>query len=128
MRRLAFALLAVTATIAIPSTVAAGEPATCSFSSATHTVTITVAPGTDPPISRDDAGHINVNGVWCGGATVTNTDLIEATGGDGLQGVNIDLGHGGFKPGRTNEAGKSDEIEFRINLGGGIGDNVHIIG
>jgi hypothetical protein len=79
-------------------------------------------------VARDKQGHINLNGLWCGGAaTVTNTDVVAVSGDSGLQTLDIDLAHGGFKPGFTNEAGTSDEIEFDVQLGLGY-DVFYILG
>lgn len=70
--------------------------------------------------SRDAAGRILVDGAWCDNdATVQNTDRIAIFAGYGDQGVDLWLREGGFKPGLTNEAGNSDEIEIAVSLGGG---------
>jgi Ca2+-binding RTX toxin-like protein len=74
-------------------------------------------------LSRTQAGHILMGGVWCGGAaTVTNTDSIVAQGNGNINEFLVHLGYGGFAPGFTDEAGTSDEIEFSVALKGGLDD------
>jgi hypothetical protein len=122
MKRILPAILTVAAVIAMPSPVAAGEPATfCDYTAANHRVTVQIVGSpTHTVISRDGLGHINLDGTWCDAtATVTNTDGIIVTGDGDLQTLVIELANKGFKPGFTNEAGKSDEIEFTIDLGPG---------
>lgn len=113
-----------------PSPVAAGEPsATCDYNAASHKVTVDMDGSIAALLVRDGAGHIKVNEVWCDqAATVTNTDSIEVTGDLSDQTLIIDLANKGFRPGRTNEAGKSDEIELSINLEAGGGDSIVIQG
>jgi len=130
MKRLVTAILFAAATIALPSSVLAGDPAVCNFSLATHTVTVDLRFDVGANLTRDVAGHILLNDNWCSSsATVTNTDSIVVNGDDGdSQAIYIGLANKGFKPGFTNEPGKSDEIEFTINLGGGTDDHVFIEG
>jgi hypothetical protein len=110
--------------------VAAGEPVTCNYDSTSHGVRVDLyGDNTSVELKRDVSGHITYGGIWCGGvATVTNTDTVLVIGVAEDQQVQINLSLGGFKPGFTNEAGKSDEIEFTINLGTGSQDKVVITG
>ncbi len=55
---------------------------TCSFDAATAAVTIAVD-GITANVSRTAAGVIRLNGVACGGATVTNTDTIQIAASPG---------------------------------------------
>jgi hypothetical protein len=129
MKHFFMALLAVAATVAIPSPVAAAGSATCDYNSTYHEVTVAITGEVAPYLSHDGAGHITLNNTWCDGvATVTNTDSIVITGDVASQGISIGLGTKGFRPGRTDEAGKSDEIEFTINLGGGSADAITFVG
>jgi hypothetical protein len=101
----------------------------CNYDATYHQATVTLAGDVEPYLARDVAGHITLNGSWCGyAATVTNTDSITVIGDATSQGVELVLANGGFKPGRTNEPGKSDEIEFTVNLGAGAADEIRIIG
>jgi hypothetical protein len=70
-------------------------------------------------IRRNAAGQILIGSQWCDGATVENTDTIYVIGDDRNQHVNLWLHHGGFKPGKTNEPGSSDEIEIALYFSGG---------
>jgi hypothetical protein len=116
MKRLLAAALVVAAISAIPSPVAAAT--VCNYTASTHEVDVGLVGSVIVTISRDGAGHIKVNNTWCdGAATVTNTRHITVNGGLGSQSLTIDLANNGFKPGFGNEPGKSDEIEFSINLG-----------
>jgi len=130
MKRLTIIVAVLAATFAIPSTAAAGEPPrVCAYSALNHKVTITLNGDQNTHVSRDSAGHINLEGVWCGNAaTVTNTDSISITGDAGSQTLFVLLGNGGFRPGFTNETGISDEIEFAIALGSGTSDSLGLIG
>lgn len=91
------------------------------------TAKITMVGASLASIERDDAGHIKVNGSNCGAATVTNIDTISVFGDRAAQEVEIHIGHGGFKPGLTNEPGSSDEIEIYLYLGAG-GNPLRIYG
>jgi Ca2+-binding RTX toxin-like protein len=87
---------------------------TCSFGSAT--VTITVSGGTPTTIVRSGEA-IDVSGSTCGAATITNTDTIDVTVSDtSAPPITIDLSGGPFAPGATNEGDESSEIEFQITL------------
>ncbi len=87
----------------------------CTFSAGTASVTIT-SPNEAATIARTAGGQIEVGGVQCGAATVTNTNKITVTGALGGQGVRIDLDNGGFAPGATAEGSGASEIEFEIDL------------
>jgi len=124
----AFAV-ALAASGAVASPVAAVSGATCVYDGPTHQIQVTLVGDVGPYLGRDVAGHITMNGQWCdNAATVTNTDHITVTGDAESQSVQIDLANKGFKPGYTNEPGKTDEIEFTINLRGGNMDQVVING
>jgi hypothetical protein len=75
-------LVAASMVILSPATALASS---CSYDSTTHTVSITFAAG--PALGdnelRAEGGQITFDGTPCSGATVSNTDTINATGGDG---------------------------------------------
>jgi RTX calcium-binding nonapeptide repeat (4 copies) len=129
MKRFLTAMLAIAAMFAIPAVVAASGTATCDYNATSHEVTVAITGDVMPYLGRDTAGHITLNNAWCdNAATVTNTDSVIVTGDVASQGISIGLANKGFKPGRTDEAGKSDEIEFTINLGGGTMDTLTFVG
>jgi hypothetical protein len=88
---------------------------------------ISAAAGDPVTISRGAGRQIIVDGHWCG-ATVDNIDGIRIRGGDGDQEVRIDLSGGGFAPGASFEPGTDPEIEFSVDLGGGTGDRLTVVG
>src|SRR5436190_4460173 len=109
----------------------------CSFSTHAHVVTVTINSNfaLSVPVvatvtrTADSAGHIQVNGVSCGTATVTNTDRIninDATPGRNAKAV-IDESNGLFEPGFTAESVGFSEIEFALGLGDGA-DTLEVIG
>jgi type II secretory pathway pseudopilin PulG len=98
----------------------AGSSATCDYTASTHRVEVVVTGSGDSYVSENGTGQIHANGVWCDNtATVNNTDRIVILAGAGDQTVNLYWAGAGFKPGFTNEAGDSDEIEVSVSLGGG---------
>ena len=107
------------ALLLVPSLLFAGAPAgavvNCTFSSGTVSVTIT-APNEGATIARTAGGQIQVGGVQCGTATVTNTDKITVAGALGAQAARFDLANGGFAPGATAEGTGTSEIEIEIDL------------
>jgi len=129
MKPISVAILVAAMTMAIPSPVAAGfGSASCDYNATNHKVTISIVDSLQADISRDEAGRIRLEGAWCDNlASVTNTDEIVVTGDSGAQSVHLDLANKGFRPGFTNEPGKSDEIEFFISLGAGS-DSISIMG
>ena len=135
MKRLSAAMLLAVSTIALtlPGSVMAGAGfANCEYDSTNHKVTVTISGEYNAHLSRDTAGHIALDDIWCdGAATVTNTDSVVVTGDSMGQTFWIELADGGFRPGRTNESGKSDEIEFTVDLGAtpfGQVDSVAVLG
>jgi Ca2+-binding RTX toxin-like protein len=102
----------------------------CTYDAANHKVTLAMTGDSSVAthLARDVDGHITVENNWCGAATVTNTDSILVTGDSGNQTLWIVLRNGGFKPGFTNEPGKSDEIEITVTLGGGTNDTIQVSG
>ncbi|MEY2568718.1 MAG: hypothetical protein QOE35_3247 [Actinomycetota bacterium] len=67
-------------------------------------------------------GRIVITGAGvtgCAGRTVKNTDVINVTGTDGAETLDLDLRDGQFKPGKTKEATGSSEIEIAMDLGAG---------
>jgi len=132
MKRLPVAMLICSLALAIPWPAVARTSAVtgCSYNPSDHSVNVSIE-GTvsQTVISRGVDGHILLDDVWCANlATVTNTDVILVGGDEGDQNVLVRLDNKGFKPGFTNEAGKSDEIEFIVDLGGGSSDVFAIFG
>jgi Ca2+-binding RTX toxin-like protein len=90
----------------------------CTYDGAGRVDVVVDGPGPDATLSVARGGAILADGRLCGAATVTNTDTIRVTGvpGSWSQNVKIDLSGGPFAPGRTDEPGTSDEIEFALFL------------
>jgi Ca2+-binding RTX toxin-like protein len=121
--------------LALVSTPAASaDQASCVYTAATHTATITLTPGqriattvSASPTGQIFAGSFGDGGnvVPCGGALITNTDTIVANNSSPSQPLNSFfyigqlISDGPRSPGFTNEPGSSDEIEFQINFGPG---------
>jgi hypothetical protein len=135
-------LIAAIASGAICLLVPSGASAvvSCSFDAGTHTVTATATadadrlglvaiPGATPAIATDpdpdDPFGDSPAPVACGAATVENTETVvinDNSPGDAAR-LSIDMRGGRFAPGFTDEGlFNADEIEFRLNVGGG-GDN-----
>jgi len=99
--------------------VRAGAAINCTYTASDHRVKITITGEHNVDLDRSGSGTLLVNDVPCPRSpTVNNTDRIAIFSGAGHQVVTIFLGNGGFKPGFTNEAGTSDEIEISVSLGG----------
>ncbi|TML07841.1 MAG: calcium-binding protein [Actinobacteria bacterium] len=85
---------------------AAQAATTCSYNSFNHLATVTTFASGDVASVARSGSAIQVNGVACGAATVTNTDLIEvsdASGGDST--LALDLSGGPLAPGFTAQFG-----------------------
>ena len=124
------AAAAAASLLALP---AGASAASCTFDPATAKVTVGAsAANSVTTISRSAAGAIRVDGITCGAATVTTTDLVKVTGGVGLQRIVVDLGGGAFAPGKTAESGSTSEIEFEVDGGTGgefpAGDELRVLG
>src|SRR3954454_18112813 len=120
---------AIAATILVAAPAGAGAATSCSF--AGSTATVTMATINDAATVGRSGSAIQVNGVTCGAATVTNTDAINVTGTiDGGQRVAVDLTGGPLGPGATAEggAGEASEIEAPVDLRSGFGEEVAVIG
>ena len=89
---------------------------TCSFDSATATVSVVTNSRRSNIAAVAATGQIQLNGAPCGGATVINTDQIEVTGPDT---VDVVILTGRFAPGMSPEADGESEIEIAISLGWG---------
>ena len=111
LRRILIAGPLVAASLALPASASAA--ATCSFDAAAAKLTIGMSSG-DTVLRKAISGAILVDGVACG-ATVTNTDTIQATGASGPQRLVIDLAGGQIAPGKTAEPGGTAEIEIVVD-------------
>jgi Ca2+-binding RTX toxin-like protein len=104
----------------------------CSYDPTTHTVSISysgpAAQGEAENEVKVVAGQITFENTACSGATVSNTDTINATGGGGRDLFSVDIGGGLFAPGFTDEGDGTSEIEIHVNPGGGGTDVVKIDG
>jgi hypothetical protein len=93
----------------------ASASATCTFHEPAATVHI-VIPETDTATLSRSGDVILLDGMPCGSATVTNTDLVlfadDQVGPPGKPSVTIDLSGGPFAPGVTQESDGSSEIEI----------------
>lgn len=108
---------------AVPVAVASSW--TCDYFPSTDRVRVVIT-GSGQTSVLENGGQIWVNSTWCDNvATITNTDRISILAGAGDQELNINWNGQGFRPGVTNEAGDSDEIEFSISLGPGT-DELYI--
>ena len=121
MRARAWVPIVLGLTLALGA-VPARADAACAWDGAGHVITVTTTGGF-VNIERD-GGAIEVNGSLCWGpgltfATLNATRRIVVNGGDGDDNVTIMLREGRFAPGFGDEPGGSDEVEFRLNLGGG---------
>jgi hypothetical protein len=122
----------VVLTGAVTAQVAGGRAAdvpTCAYDGGTHSVSVGVARVGSTNLLRV-GNAITVNGVACGGATVTNTDTItlHANKKQTDDNVSIDLRGGYFAPGATPEASGTSEIEIVSDLGGDGGDTIIVYG
>src|SRR6266511_2384207 len=129
----ALALVLVVAAIglvALLSAPAAEAAASCSFNANTAKVTVQLPSDLDHGnLSVGGGGEIEMGGAKCGTATVTNTDTIKVIGAAGSdQLLSINVSGGPFAPGKTDEPGSSDEIEFNVDLGGDLSDGVSVFG
>ncbi len=96
---------------------------TCTLNGSTVSVTLTENRDR-AGIARTETGAIVVDGIPCGTATVTNTDLISVRALEaGRASVSISMARGGFVPGLTAEPSGFSEIEFDLDLGTGAGDD-----
>ena len=87
----------------------------CSFDSATATLTVTLN-GVAGSLIRTGPGQIKVGTTTCTGATVNSTDTIKVNGGDLNDQLTVT---GSFAPGLTAEGDGNSEIEFIFSLGAG---------
>ena len=120
--RMALVGLTIAALAAVPHPALAAT-VSCSWDVGTRTVTVTIT-GQGLATIRNVGGSIEVEGALCFGpnlafATVQGTKRIVVNGDAAGQDLIIALDGGRFAPGYGNEAGQSDEIEFRLRLGGG---------
>jgi Ca2+-binding RTX toxin-like protein len=81
-----------------------------------HTVSISFSSYPDEGLAASGA-QITWNGMPCSGATVANTDTINATGSGNEDGFFVDLRGGPFAPGFTDEGDGASEIEIKVNAG-----------
>jgi Ca2+-binding RTX toxin-like protein len=89
--------------------------ATCTFDSTSATVHVVIPEFDTATLSRS-GDAIDLDGVACEAATVTNTDLIlfvdDQDGPPGKPSITVDLSGGPFAPGATAESDGSSEIEI----------------
>ena len=115
-RRIAWPLLLtlVTTLTFLLSTSPAQAATGCSF--VAPTATVTIDPGASATLRRSGPA-IQLNGVNCGTATVSNTGMIVVTGANGSEMLTVDLIGGPFAPGAGAEGTGAAEIELEVNLG-----------
>lgn len=84
-------------------------------------LTVSLDPRSDPPyvLGRSAGGEIQLDGVSCGGATVTNTEIIgvEPSGEPGDTYLVLDTSNGGFAPGASTGGETLPEIGIHVDLG-----------
>jgi Ca2+-binding RTX toxin-like protein len=126
MRRLAVPLvLAAAFQMAVVQASPAAAAITCGFSGAQVQISLTTG-GSVGTVSVL-GGTIMLNGAACGAATVNNTDTIKVDGAAGYQRLVINEASGTFAPGKSDEPGSSDEIEFNVTLGDD-NDGLYVVG
>ena len=121
LRRIALSLVLIASgTVVGAGPARAGGPK-CSYDSSTRTVTATAVADFDQVSMMLQKGEITASGTDCGEATRFNTDKIVVNDlpNNAIQAF-ITLAGGRFRPGFTDERGRSDEIEFEFNLGAGV--------
>ena len=101
-RRIAWPLLfTLTAALTFLFSAASAQAATlCGF--VAPTATVTIDPGASATLTRSGTA-IQLNGINCGAATVSNTDKIIVTGSTGSETLTLDLSGGPFVPGASTE-------------------------
>ncbi|HEY7755960.1 MAG TPA: hypothetical protein VID69_07020 [Actinomycetota bacterium] len=120
MRTTARSVAAVAVLLAAAIAFAApASAATCTFDAATHIATVDLPSGDSAVIART-GDAITVDAVPCAEATVNNTDTIVVNSSGTPAELVIDLSGGPFEPGATAEDDEDPEIEFTVNLTGGL--------
>jgi Ca2+-binding RTX toxin-like protein len=105
--------------------------ATCAYEPGPKNVTVTATERFDDAVvSVGSGGAILVDGLACGTATVTNTDLVRGNLLASDQGFTVDLSGGAFVPGaQTAAEGSSPEIEFEVTAAPeALGPNLRVVG
>ena len=100
----------------------AGALESCTYSSATKRVEVSLSANDDDAILYRSGNAIRMDAANCGAATVRNTNLIVVTGASDTQSLEVSLSGGRLGPGfsRAGEApGSVAEIEIQVNLGAG---------
>jgi Ca2+-binding RTX toxin-like protein len=129
LRAIAAGALIAASLTAAPLPAGAAAEAGCLYDRGTHTLILWYAGGVGEShtIARKPGStKIEFAGATCSNrrrtvvATAMNTDTIELTTGAGAQTFVIDLSNGPFMPGISAEHHGTSEIEFRVNLGGGL--------
>jgi len=92
----------------------AQSAATCVFDPGTAAVTVSLH-GLDAKLRAAPSGDILLDGVSCGGATVSNSDSVQIASNSPFVSERISVS-GTFAPGRTPEATGISEIEILVNL------------
>jgi len=116
MRTTATGVVAALLMCMVVTTAEAQTISTCSFDPASATVTVNVNGRDAKLLARQGSGEILLNAVPCGGATLSNTDVIQVGGGSLDDSVRVT---GNFAPGLTAEPIGGSEIEIVLALGGG---------
>jgi Ca2+-binding RTX toxin-like protein len=102
------------------SNVSAASP-TCTFDSASGTLTVSAAGQTLLWVPADGGGVVYLDSVPCpDNPTINDIELITVVGTTFSEILIIDFSGQTFAPGRTAEASGTSEIEFSIDLGTGI--------
>jgi Ca2+-binding RTX toxin-like protein len=114
MSRRHVCLVVLAAATFLLSTSSAQAATGCSF--VAPTATVTIDPGASATLKRSGSA-IQLNGVNCGAATVSNTDKVVVTGANGFETFTVDLSGGPLAPGASAEATGAAEIELEVNLG-----------
>jgi Ca2+-binding RTX toxin-like protein len=113
------AVLAVASTTFLVAAPAGKAVPACTFDAGSGVVQVLIDAATPATFSVGAGGAILADGAPCGTATVTTADTVKIERFPGTVGtprLTIDLSRGAFAPGRTDEAGASDEIEWEITL------------
>lgn len=125
-------LAAATLAVVAPASGAGAAPS-CDFDARSRTVVVDLPNDGDVAVLLTEGdGDLAFEYRLCTDgatpATVTNTDTVVVRGGGGRQEITLDVSDGPLAPGATDEAGGSDEIELRVDLGSGGEDRVILTG
>lgn len=111
--------LVTTAVLLVPATGTTSAGSGCRLDGATLTIWLADRGNVEVRRAGPDF-HVTGAGFTdstCGGATMTNVDLVTITGASSDEVAVVEFEDGAFVPGATEESGGVSEIEFLVDLG-----------